>query len=461
MGTAAHTERVVGFKQLEDGMAKARAKRSTKKAPAKRAAAGKAAAGASEELNPLAIARRQLDNVADRLKLDQRVYERLRYPRRVLTVSIPTMRDDGTAQVFTGYRVQHNVFRGPAKGGLRYHPNVTLDEVTALAMWMTWKCALMDIPFGGGKGGVICNPKEMSNSEVERMTRRFTSELMILIGPEKDIPAPDVNTNAQTMAWILDTYSMNVGHAVPSVVTGKPIALGGSRGREEATGRGCVRTVIEALAHLGVPLEGVNVAVQGFGNVGRIAARLISRLGAKIVAVSDSRGGIYNAKGLDFPAVEAHKDKTGQVAGYRGADELTNEEVLELKCDVLIPAALENQITERNASKVKAKVVAEGANGPTTPGADKILYDRGVFLIPDILANAGGVTVSYFEWVQGLMEYFWSEEEVNDKLRRIMQKAFAETLDVSLREKVDMRTAAYMLAVRRTADAGQTLGVYP
>ena len=441
-------------------MTKARVKRTTKKAPAKRAAsAGKSKA--AEELNPLAIARQQLDNVAQRLNLDQRVYERLRYPRRILTVSIPTVMDDGTASVFTGYRVHHNIFRGPAKGGLRYHPDVTLDEVTALAMWMTWKSALMDIPFGGGKGGVICNPKEMSMGEVERMTRRFTSELMILIGPDRDIPAPDVNTTAQTMAWILDTYSMNVGHAVPSVVTGKPIALGGSRGRKEATGRGCVRTVLEALAHLGMSLEGVTVAVQGFGNVGRIAARLICKMGAKIVAVSDSRGGIYNANGLDFDAVESYKDKTGQVAGFKGADAVTNEELLELNCDVLIPAALENQITEKNATKIKAKIVAEGANGPTTPGADNILYDRRVFLIPDILANAGGVTVSYFEWVQGLMEYFWSEEEVNDKLRRIMQKAFAETLDVSLREKTDMRTAAYMLAVKRTADAGQTLGVYP
>jgi glutamate dehydrogenase (NAD(P)+) len=328
-------------------------------------------------------------------------------------------------------------------------------------MWMTWKCALMDIPFGGGKGGVVCNPKEMSLAEVERMTRRFTSELMIILAPEKDIPAPDVNTNAQTMAWILDTYSMNVGHAVPSVVTGKPISLGGSRGREEATGRGCVRTVIEALSHRHMPLEGAKVAVQGFGNVGRIAARLIHRLGAKIVAVSDSSGGIYNDKGLDFDALETFKDKTRQVSGFKGADKVTNEEVLEVDCDVLIPAALENQITERNARRIKAKIVAEGANGPTTPGADDILYDRGVFLIPDILANAGGVTVSYFEWVQGLMEYFWSEEEVNEKLRRLMQKAFAETLEVSLKQKVNMRTAAYMLAVQRAAEAGQTLGVYP
>ena len=414
-----------------------------------------------EELNPYAIARKQLDDVAERLGLDQRIYERLRHPRRILTVSIPTQMDDGSVSVFTGYRVQHNLFRGPAKGGIRYHPGVTLDEVSALAMWMTWKCALVDIPFGGAKGGVICNPKEMSAVEVERMTRRFTSELMIFIGPDKDIPAPDVNTNAQTMAWILDTYSMNIGHSVPSVVTGKPISLGGSRGREEATGRGCVRTVLEALEHLKIPLEGVRVAVQGFGNVGQIAARLIQQEGAKIVAVSDSSGGIYNANGLEVDAVAAFKKKTGKIAGFAEGDAVSNEELLELDCDVLIPAALENQITEKNADRIKAKVVAEGANGPTTPGADSILYDRGVFLIPDILANAGGVTVSYFEWVQGLMEYFWSEEEVNEKLRTVMNKAFHDTLEVSLREKVNMRIAAYMLAVKRTADAGATLGVYP
>ncbi len=416
---------------------------------------------AGEELNPLAIARQQLDNVAERLNLDKNVHERLKYPRRTLSVSVPTMMDDGSVQVFTGYRVHHNLFRGPAKGGLRYHPDVTLDEVTALAMWMTWKCALVDIPFGGAKGGIVCNPKEMSPAEVERMTRRFTSELMIIIGPDKDIPAPDVNTNAQVMAWILDTYSMSVGHSVPSVVTGKPISVGGSRGREEATGRGCVRTVLEALEHLDIPVAGARVAVQGFGNVGQIAARLIQEEGARIVAVSDSQGGIHNPNGLDLEAVAAHKRDTGQVAGFSEGDSVTNEELLELDCEVLIPAALENQITEQNADRIRAKVVAEGANGPTTPAADNILYNRGIFLIPDILANAGGVTVSYFEWVQGLMEYFWSEEEVNEKLRRIMCKAFEDTLEVSLKEKVDMRIAAYMLAVARTADAGQTLGVYP
>ena len=414
-----------------------------------------------EALNPLAIARQQLDNVAERLNLNQSVYKLLRHPRRTVSVSVPVVMDDGSVQVFTGYRVHHNLFRGPAKGGIRYHPDVTLDEVSALAMWMTWKCALVDIPFGGAKGGVICNPKEMSLGEQERMTRRLTSELMIILGPDKDIPAPDVNTNAQTMGWILDTYSMNVGHSVPSVVTGKPLAVGGSRGREEATGRGCVRTVLEALKHLEVEVEGVRVAVQGFGNVGRIAAGLMQGRRASIVAVSDSRGGIYNPNGLDVKEVAAYKAEMGQVAGFPGADEVTNEEVLEVDCDVLIPAALENQITERNANRIRASVVAEGANGPTIPAADEILYDRGIFLIPDILANAGGVTVSYFEWVQGLMQFFWSEEEVNEKLRTVMRKAFHDTLEVSIREKVDMRVAAYLLAVSRTAEAGKTLGVYP
>ncbi len=414
-----------------------------------------------EALNPLAIARQQLDNVAERLNLNQSVYKLLRHPRRTVSVSVPVVMDDGSVQVFTGYRVHHNLFRGPAKGGIRYHPDVTLDEVSALAMWMTWKCALVDIPFGGAKGGVVCNPKEMSLGEQERMTRRLTSELMIILGPDKDIPAPDVNTNAQTMGWILDTYSMNVGHSVPSVVTGKPLAVGGSRGREEATGRGCVRTVLEALKHLEIEVEGVRVAVQGFGNVGRIAAGLMQGRRASIVAVSDSQGGIYNPNGLDVEKVAAYKAETGQVAGFPGADEVTNEEVLEVDCDVLIPAALENQITERNADRIRASVVAEGANGPTIPAADEILYDRGIFLIPDILANAGGVTVSYFEWVQGLMQFFWSEEEVNEKLRTVMRKAFHDTLEVSIREKVDMRVAAYLLAVSRTAEAGKTLGVYP
>ncbi len=416
---------------------------------------------AAECLNPLDIARTQLDLVAERIDLDPATHERLRYPRRSFSFSIPTEMEDGSVRVFTGHRVHHNLLKGPAKGGMRYHPDVTLDEVTALAMWMTWKCALVNIPFGGGKGGVVCDPKEMSEKELERMTRRMTAELMIILGHDKDIPAPDVGTNAQTMAWILDTYSMNVGHTVPSVVTGKPIFLGGSEGREEATSRGCVFAVIDALNTLDMSVEGVRVAVQGFGNVGRIAAQLIRREGASVVAVSDSKGGIYNPEGLDIDAVSAHKRDTGQVKEYPSADEITNRELLELDCDVLIPSALESQITELNASRIKARVVAEGANGPTTPAADRILFDRGVFIVPDILANAGGVTVSYFEWVQGLMEFFWTAAEVNRRLKRIMQKAFAETLEVSRKKKIDMRTASYELAVSRVGEAARALGVYP
>ena len=415
----------------------------------------------TEELNPFKIAQQQLDNVAERIGLDPGAHQRLRQPKRVLTVSIPTQMDDGTLQVFTGYRVHHSLDRGPAKGGIRYHPDVTLDEVSALAMWMTWKCALVDIPFGGAKGGVVCNPKEMSQMEIEHMTRRLTSELMIILGPDKDIPAPDVNTNAQIMAWILDTYSMNVGHSVPSVVTGKPLSVGGSRGREEATSRGCMYTVIEALKHLEIPIEDARVIVQGFGNVGCIAAHLLQEEGATVVAVSDSQGGIYNPAGLNIAEVAAHKRQSGQVSGFPETDVVSNAELLELECEVLIPAALENQITEANADCIRAQIVAEGANGPTTPKADEILCDRGVLLLPDILANAGGVTVSYFEWVQGMMELFWTEEEVNGRLHRIMYQAFNDVLALSLREEVDMRTAAYMLAVARVAEAVHIRGRYP
>ena len=414
-----------------------------------------------EELNPLKIAQRQLDSAAERIGLDQGIHQRLRLPQRTIIVSIPTEMDDGHLQVFTGYRVHHNLQRGPTKGGIRYHPEVSLDEVTALAMWMTWKCALVDIPYGGAKGGVVCDPKQMSTRELERMTRRFTSELMIVLGPEKDIPAPDVNTDAQVMAWILDTYSMNVGHSVPSVVTGKPLAVGGSRGREEATSRGCVCTVLEAMQHLEQSVAGARVVVQGFGNVGAIAARLLAEVGATVVAVSDTQGGIYNPQGLDIAAVSAHKRDTGQVVGFAAADEIDNQQLLELDCEVLIPAALGNQITAANADRIRARIVAEGANGPTTPVADQILAERGVLLIPDILANAGGVTVSYFEWVQGLMEFFWSEEEVVEKLQRIMCRAFQEVLALALREKVDIRTAAYMLAVGRVAEASRIRGKYP
>jgi glutamate dehydrogenase (NAD(P)+) len=444
------------------------------------------------EANPFKIAQQQLDNVAERLNLKKGIHEFLRTPRREFTVNFPVRMDSGEITVFTGYRVQHNMGRGPCKGGIRYHWNVSLDEVRALAMWMTWKCAVVNIPYGGAKGGVICNPKEMSQAELERMTRRFTTEISIIIGPEKDIPAPDVYTNAQTMAWIMDTYSMIKGYSVPGVVTGKPIHIGGSLGRNEATARGCMFTIREGLKHFdhkvippeqwtkeckedeieksicdgdegtGYKIDQATVAIQGFGNAGSISAALLSAKGAKIIAVSDSKGGVMNKEGLDVPKVIAHKADTGSVVGFEGSnDEMGSKDVLELECDVLIPAALENQITEENADNVKAKIVAEAANGPTTPEADKILYDKSIFLIPDVLANAGGVTVSYFEWVQGLQQFFWSERDVNVQLREIMIKAFHEVLDIHLEHKVDMRTAAYMLAVKRVADAINHRGIFP
>ena len=416
---------------------------------------------AGEDLNQLAIARQQLDIVAEQIGLDPKSHAILRHPQRVLQVSVPTEMDDGSVEVFTGFRVQHNQHRGPTKGGIRYHPDVTLDEVTALSMWMTWKCALVDVPFGGAKGGVICEPKQMSQAELQRMTRRLTSELMIILGPETDIPAPDVNTNAQIMAWIMDTYSMSVGHSVRSVVTGKPISVGGSRGREEATSRGCVSTIVEGLKHMDMPLARARVAVQGFGNVGRIAASLLEQEGAIIVAASDSRGGVYSSSGVDVNELSAHKRHSGSVTSFPDCDEVTNAELLELDCDVLLPAALENQITEANADRIRARIVAEGANGPTTPGADQILADKGVFLIPDILANAGGVTVSYFEWVQGLTELFWTEEEVNERLGKTMCQAFEDVLHKSREKQTDMRTAAYMLAVARVDEAIRIRGLYP
>ncbi len=444
------------------------------------------------ETNPYKIAQSQLDAVAERLKLKKGIHEFLRTPRRELSVNFPVRMDNGEIKTFQGYRVQHNMARGPCKGGIRYHWNVSLDEVRALAMWMTWKCAVVNIPYGGAKGGIICNPKEMSQSELERMTRRFTTEISIIIGPEKDIPAPDVYTNAQTMAWIMDTYSMIKGYSVPGVVTGKPIHLGGSKGRNEATARGCMFTIREALKHFdhkvippekwqkeckvgeldgdicdgdegtGFKIDNATVAIQGFGNAGSISAALLSAKGAKIIAVSDSKGGIANKKGLNIPKLIEHKNKTGSVIGFAGAnDDLGPKDVLELDCDVLVPAALENQITDENADNIKAKIVAEAANGPTTPEADKILHEKNIFLIPDILANAGGVTVSYFEWVQGLQQFFWSERDVNVQLREIMTKAFHEVLTISEREKADMRTAAYMLAVKRVADAIQHRGIFP
>ncbi len=407
------------------------------------------------------VAQQQFDLAADMLNLDPGLRRVLREPRRELTVHFPVQMDDGSVKVFTGYRVQHNLGRGPAKGGIRYHQDVSLDEVKALAMWMTWKCAVVGIPYGGGKGGVIVDPKQLSMKELEHLSRRFFTEIEVLVGPERDIPAPDVNTTPQIMAWFMDTYSMHVGYTVPGVVTGKPISLGGSEGRNEATARGCVYTIAEAAKHLGIDLKSTRTAVQGFGNAGAIAAQLMVEEGSTIVAVSDSQGGIRNMAGLDIARVIAWKGEHGTVKGFPGAEGITNAEVLETECDVLIPAALENQITVANAAKIKARIVAEAANGPTTPEADAILYSRGVFLIPDILANAGGVTVSYFEWVQDLNRDHWTETEVNAKLKTIMVKAFGEVLGQALKEGVNMRTGAYLNAVQRVADATALRGLYP
>ena len=416
---------------------------------------------AAATINPWQVAQQQFDLAADRLNLDPGLRHVLREPRRELTVHFPVHMDDGSVEVFTGYRVQHNLGRGPAKGGIRYHQDVSLDEVKALAMWMTWKCAVVGIPYGGGKGGVIVDPKKLSNKELEGLTRRFFTEIEILIGPEKDIPAPDVNTNAQIMAWMMDTYSMHAGYTVPGVVTGKPISLGGSEGRNEATARGTVFCIVEAARHLGLVLPKARVAIQGFGNAGSIAARLIAEEGSTVVAVSDSTGGIHNPEGLDIGRVIAWKSEHGTVQGFPGASDISNAEVLEVDCEILIPAALENQITARNAGNVRARLIAEAANGPTTPEADEILFANSKFLIPDILCNAGGVTVSYFEWVQDLNRDHWSESVVNLKLKEIMVKAFSETLAIARREQCNMRTAAYLLAVSRVADAMAMRGLYP
>jgi glutamate dehydrogenase (NAD(P)+) len=415
---------------------------------------------AEQVRNPFEIAQRQFDIAADALKLEDGIRLKLRVPRRCLTVSVPFERDDGSWSVVIGHRVQHDVSRGPAKGGIRFHPQVTLDEVKALAAWMTWKCAVVNLPYGGAKGGVEVDPKALSLHELERMTRRYTNEIAIIIGPEKDIPAPDVYTDAQVMAWIMDTFTMRQGFASPGVVTGKPISLGGSLGRREATARGCTTTIQEACKHLGLQLEGLTVAIQGYGNAGSIAHELLHQRGAKVVAVSDSRGGIHSTRGLDPAAVQAHKAKSGSVSGMPGTDRITNQELLELKVDVLVPAALENQITEENAPRIRPKILAEAANGPTVPEADPILHENGVFLIPDILANAGGVTVSYFEWVQDLANYFWSEEEVNQKLETVMRRSFADVLALSQKHRTHMRTAAYVLGVGRVAEATRLRGLY-
>jgi glutamate dehydrogenase (NAD(P)+) len=415
----------------------------------------------TEDLNPFRIAMRQFDAAAEKLKLDPGLREVLRSPRRALTLSLPIKMDDGKIKVFQGFRVQHNNARGPCKGGIRYHPNVTFDEVQALASWMTWKCATVNIPFGGGKGGIICDPRQLSRTELERLTRRYAYEISDFIGPDRDIPAPDVYTDAQVMAWIMDTYSMTHGHSVPGVVTGKPTFLGGSLGRHEATARGCVYVIRCACEAKGIDHKGAVAAIQGFGNAGSIAAELLHKIGMKVIAVSDSRGGIFNPKGLDIPKVVAHKEKTGSVVRFPGTKAIEGEDVLELDCDVLVPAALENQITLANAHRVKAKIVAEAANGPTTPGADKILHDRGVLVIPDILANAGGVTVSYFEWVQDLQELFWDVDEVHRKMEKILGLAFKDVHSCMKAYKADMRTGAYILAIDRVAKATESRGIWP
>jgi glutamate dehydrogenase (NAD(P)+) len=413
-----------------------------------------------EKQNVWEMALSQLDAVAEKINLEPWIHRILRSPKREITVSIPTKMDNGSVEVFIGHRVQHNMARGPAKGGIRYHPDVTLDEVRALAMWMTWKCAVAGIPYGGGKGGVICNPKKMSQGEIERMTRRFTSEIIDFIGPELDIPAPDVNTTAQTMAWIMDTYSMGKGYPAFGVVTGKPIEVGGSRGRTEATSRGCVFAAMRAMDKLGMK-GALKVSVQGYGNVGWIAAKLVHELGHKVVAASDSKGAIYNPKGFDPIKVMEHKGKTSSVVNYKEAENIDPMAVLEVDCDVLIPAALEQQITVENAPRIKAKLIIEGANGPTTPEADRILEEKKCLVVPDVLANAGGVVVSYFEWIQGCQAYFWEECEVNEKLKKVMEKAFDEIYELAQKEKADMRTAAYILAIQRVAKAIKVRGLYP
>jgi glutamate dehydrogenase (NAD(P)+) len=411
--------------------------------------------------NPYEIAKAQLRRVGDEFGIDDNLINVLSQCKKAVEVSIPTQMNDGTTKVFTGYRVTHNVARGPSKGGIRYHPDVTLDEVKALAMWMTWKCALSNIPFGGAKGGVVVNPKALAPRELERMTRRFTSEIINEIGPEKDIPAPDVGTDSRVMAWIFDTYSMNKGHSVLGVVTGKPLAIGGSLGREEATARGALYVLRGAARKRNLSLNGATAAVQGFGNVGSYLARFLVQDGAKVVAISDSNGGIHNPNGIDVEAAFARKRETGSIGGLPGTDPISNDDLLLLDVDVLAPCALEQVISESNADRIKASIVVEGANGPVTPGADEILDQNGVLILPDILANAGGVIVSYFEWVQGLQEYFWKEDEVNAKLNDIVTRAFNETWALHEAKGVAMRLAAYGLAVNRVSEATVTRGIYP
>jgi len=406
------------------------------------------------------LAVKQFEIVVERLNLDRNLVARLQRPDRALIVSVPTRLDNGEVRVFTGYRVQHNDVLGPFKGGLRYHPSVNLGEVFALAMWMTWKCALAGLPLGGAKGGIACDPRELSRSELQGMTRRFTAEILNFIGPEIDIPAPDMGTNEQVMAWIMDTYSQHKGHSVPEIVTGKPVAIGGTLGRKEATGRGVVYTIIEAAKHLKMDLSRSSAAIQGFGNVGLVAARDLDRLGVKVIAVSDRSGGLVNERGLPLDDLIQHKEKTGRLEGFPRAEKIPGKDLLELKCDILIPAAGELQITEENASRLQCKILAEGANGPTTLDADKILEEKEVFILPDILANAGGVIVSYFEWVQDLQNFFWTEAEVNQKLREMMTRGYREVLQMSAKEKVGMRLAAQMIGVSRVAQAMLWRGLY-
>jgi glutamate dehydrogenase (NAD(P)+) len=412
-------------------------------------------------LNPYHMAVQQFESAAEQLKLSEDMREILRQPKRELTVNFPVRLDNGRIKTFTGYRVQHNVNRGPAKGGIRYSPEVTLDEVKALAMWMTWKCAVVGIPFGGAKGGVICDPKSMSSAELERMTRRYATEISIIIGPHSDIPAPDVNTNSQVMAWIMDTYSMHAGYSVSAVVTGKPLSIGGSEGRNDATATGVLFVTRQAAKHIGMRLQGARVSVQGYGNAGSIAARLFHDEGCKIVAVSDTRGGIYNESGLDPAAVLRFKQERGSVVGFPGAQVVSVQDVLEVPCDILIPAATEGVITRANADRVQARIVAEADNGPTTPEADAILFKKGTLVIPDILANAGGVTVSYFEWVQDLQSFFWDVDEITQKLEVIMNRAYAAVAEKADQFSCDLRLAANMLAISRVAEATQIRGIYP
>ncbi len=415
----------------------------------------------AQRTNPYQMAVAQFQAAADRLDLSEDLRAILSVPKRELTVNFPVRMDDGSVRMYTGYRVQHNINRGPAKGGIRYDAEVSLDEVRALAMWMTWKCAVVDIPFGGAKGGVIVDPKQLSMSELERLTRRYATEISLLIGPTSDIPAPDVNTNAQVMAWIMDTYSMHRGYSVPAVVTGKPLAVGGSEGRNEATATGVVAVVRMAMEDMKMPLSDARIAIQGFGNAGGIAAELFHDAGARVVAVSDRKGGVFDERGLDIMALVDYKKKTGSVVGFPGSQRLSVQDVLEVPCDVLVPAATEGVITEANVGRVQARVVAEAANGPTTPEADRVLFERGIHVIPDILANAAGVTVSYFEWVQDLQSFFWTPEEISAKLQHIMEKAYYSVAKLAHDQDCDMRTAANMVAIKRVAEATQLRGVYP